>query len=94
MTQHVPLIPIAEAFVPRKGATSTIPTNQGSAAGGSSLSGNAKAFVPRASAAHDAQLSSTPFESIDRVSGRVTIRKAEDALVGAAGAAGIIGRGV
>ncbi len=97
VTQHVPLIPIVEAFVPRKGATSAIPTKQGSAAGGSSLSGNAKAFVPRASAAHDVQFSSIPFESTDRVPGRVAIRKVEDAFVGAAcaaGAAGIIGRGV
>ena len=91
VTQHVPLIPMAGSFVPRKGATSAIPTNQGSTAGGSSLSGNAKAFIPRASAAHDAQFSSVPFENIDLVSGRAAIRKVEDAFVGAAG---IIGRGV
>jgi len=79
------------SFVPRKGGTSAIPTKQGSTAGGSSLSGNAKAFIPRASTAHDVQFSSLPFENIDRVSGRAAIRKVEDAFVGAAG---IIGRGV
>lgn len=91
MAQHVPLIPMDGSFVPRKGATSAIPTKQGPTAGSSSLSGNAKAFIPRASAPHDVQFSSIPFENIDRVSGRAAIRKVEDAFVGAAG---IIGRGV
>ena len=91
MTQHVPLIPTAESFVPRKGAVSAIPSKQGSTAGGSSLSGNAKAFIPRSSTAYNVQFSDIPFETIDHVPGRVAIRKVGDAFVGAAG---IIGRGV
>ena len=89
VTQHVPLIPMAGSFVPRRGATSAIPTKQGSTTGGSSLSGNAKAFIPRA--AHDVQLSRIPFENVDRVSGPAAIRTVEDAFVGPAG---IIGGGV
>lgn len=90
VTRHVPLIPTAESFVPHKGAVSTIPSKQGSTSGGSSLSGNAKAFIPRSSTAYDVQFSGIPFENIDRVPGRVAIRKVDDAFVGAAG---IIGRG-
>jgi hypothetical protein len=51
--QHVPLIPIADSFVPRKRGTSAIPPKQHSTAFGSSLSGNAKAFIPRSSIAHE-----------------------------------------
>lgn len=90
VTQHVSLIPTAGSFVSRNGAASAAPPKSGSTTG-SFLSGNAKAFIPRSSTAHDVQFPGIPFENIDRVSGRVAIRKVDDAFVGAAG---IIGRGV
>ena len=86
--QHVPLIPITESCVPRKGGASAIPSKQNSAAVGSSLSGSAKAFIPRSSTTQDTRFSGIPFENTDRVPGRVAIRKVEDVFVGAAGIIG------
>jgi hypothetical protein len=86
VTEHVPLIPIAEPYVPRNGsgAVSAAPFKINTAKLGSSLSGTAKSFTPRSNA-HKS------FENTDRVPGRVAIRKMDDAFVGAAG---VIGGGV
>ena len=84
--QHVPLIPIADSFVSRKGGTSAIQSKQHSTAVGSSLSSNAKAFIPRSSITQNAQFS----ENTDHVPGRMAIGKVDDVFVGATGIIGAI----
>ena len=90
VTQHIPLIPTVEPFILRNGAALAIPSKLNSTAGDSPLSGHAKPFIPRSSTTHSVQFSGIPFEDADRVPGRMTIRKMENAFVGAAG---IIGGG-